>query len=621
LNKNDLLPLYVMTSSFEQQDAVQRVKDAAQIVDIIGECVSLKRAGANMKGLCPFHAEKTPSFIVNPVRQSFHCFGCGEGGDVFNFMMKYYNLTFPESLKQLAQRYHISLPEKEYRSEDQGKAEKRQKLFDANERAARMYHEYLLNHDGGAQARDYLKKREIAGKMITTFMMGYAPVGWDFLSNKVAKSSITMAEAEEAGLLVRKERGGFYDRFRDRILFPIFDLTGRVVGFGGRILGEGEPKYLNTPETLIFDKSRMLFGLFQHRDAIRKTRKAVVVEGNFDLLALASYGVDNVVAPLGTALTQPQIRLLKGYADEVILLFDGDEAGVKAAMRSVPLFLAEQVTARVALLPAMHDPDTYIRAHGKEGLEKYLINALPMLEFAFEHLKDRHGMSMTGKGKILEELEPLIQASGSSPFQQSVLISEFSNKLDLDPDQIMQGFKAAARKKSRHKSQLVNVGPAKEETVKVNIRLPRIQAQLIEFLIFHPRYLKRFLEAGIEEILAENPASNILNALQQLAAENVTIGPEQLMENLPEGPERSYVSRLLITSPFLRRHDQEKLAENVADEMLVWLVRYRFKKEIQQLSEEIRKAQQNKDKKLLEELLLRKAELNKYLASMNVGDN
>ena len=184
-------------------------------------------------------------------------------------------------------------------------------------------------------------------------------------------------------------------------------MTGRVVGFGGRILGEGEPKYLNTPETLIFDKGRLLFGLFQHRDAIRKARQAVVVEGNFDLLALASYGVDNVVAPLGTALTQPQIRLLKGYADEVILLFDGDEAGIKAAMRAVPLFLAEQVAARVALLPAMHDPDTYIRAHGKEGLEKCLVNALPILEFAFEHLKDKHGVSMTGKGKILEELQPL----------------------------------------------------------------------------------------------------------------------------------------------------------------------------------------------------------------------
>jgi len=611
-----------MTSSFEQKDAVQRVKDAAQIVDIIGECVSLKRAGANMKGLCPFHAEKTPSFMVNPVRQSFHCFGCAEGGDVFSFMMKYYNLTFPETLKELAQRYQITLPEKQFRTEDHGKAEKRQKLFDANDRATRMYHEYLLNHAGGAQAREYLKKREITQEMITAFKLGYAPVGWDFLSNKVVKSSLTLGEAEEAGLLVRKDKGGFYDRFRDRVLFPIFELTGRIVGFGGRILGEGEPKYLNTPETLIFDKGRMLFGLYQHRDAIRKSRQAVVVEGNFDLLALASHGVDNVVAPLGTALTQAQIRLLKGYADEVILLFDGDEAGIKAAMRSVPLFLAEQVAARVALLPSMHDPDTYIRAHGKEGLEKYLVNALPILEFAFEHLKDKHGTSMTGKGKILEDLEPLIQASGSSPFQQSVLISEFSNKLGLDPAQVMEGFKAAARKKTRNKRNRGPVGPATEEAAKKNIPLPRNQAQLLEFLVFFPKHLSRFLEAGIEDILVGNPASSILAALQKLAAEEKEVsGPEHLMENLPEGPARSYVSRLLISSQFLRQDDQEELSEKMAEEMLVWLVRYRFKKEIKQLSDDIGSAQQNQDEKLLGELLLRKAELNKYLASMNVGDN
>jgi DNA primase len=609
-----------MTSSFEQKDAVQRVKDAAQIIDIIGECVSLKRAGTNMKGLCPFHAEKTPSFIVNPARQSFHCFGCGEGGDVFSFMMKYYNLTFPETLKQLAQRYQITLPERKFSSEDRSKAEKRQRLFDANERAARMYHEYLLQQAGGSQAREYLQKREITQEVISAFKLGYAPAGWDFLSNKVAKSSIPLGEAEEAGLLVRKERGGFYDRFRDRIMCPIFELTGRIVGFGGRILSEGEPKYLNTPETLIFDKSRILFGLFQNREAIRRVRKAVVVEGNFDLLALASFGVDNVVAPLGTALTQRQIRLLKGYADEVILLFDGDEAGIKAAMRAVPLFLAEQVAARVALLPAMHDPDTYVRAHGKEGLEKYLVSALPILEFAFEHLRAKHGMSMTGKAKILEELEPFIHASSSSPFQQSVLISEFSNKLGLDPDQVMQGFKTAARKKSLDRGKGVNVVNAKGEAAQANMPLPRKQAQLLEFLIFYPRYLKRFIEAGIEDILVENRASTILNTLQKLAAENEMFGPEQLMENLPEGPERSYISRLLIASPFVRQHDQEQLPDNMAEEMLVWLVRYRFKKEIQQLSEEIRNAQQNEDQKLLEELLFRKAELNKYLASMNIGD-
>ena len=609
-----------MTSSFEQKDAVQRVKDAAQIVDIIGECVSLKKAGANMKGLCPFHGEKTPSFMVNPARQSFHCFGCGEGGDVLSFMMKYYNLTFPETIKQLAQRYQITLPEQQFTSEDKKKAEKRQKLFDANERATRVYHEYLLNNPDAAPAREYLNKREIPQEKIIDFKLGYAPESWDFLSNKVSKSSITLAEAEEAGLLVRKESSRFYDRFRDRVLFPIFELTGRVVGFGGRILGEGEPKYLNTPETLIFDKSRMLFGLFQNRDAIRKARQAVVVEGNFDLLALVSFGLENVVAPLGTALTQPQIRLLKGYADEVILLFDGDEAGIKAAMRSVPLFLAEQVAARVALLPAMHDPDTYIRAHGREGLEKFIVDALPILEFAFEHLKDKHGVNMTGKGKILEELEPLIHASGSSPFQQSVLISEFSNKLDLDPEQVMQGFKTAARKKTQARSVRPVVGSAKEEKAKVSAPLPRKQAQLLEFLIFYPRFLKRFLEAGIEEILVQYPAKQILEALTKLSEEKELTGPEQLMEALPEAMERSYVSRLLMSSPFLGQDDPEVIDE-MAEEMLVWLVRYRFKKEINLLSEEIRTAQENQDSKLLDELLLRKAELNKYLGSMNIGDS
>ena len=608
-----------MISSFEQKDAVQRVKDAAQIVDIIGECVSLKRAGANMKGLCPFHAEKTPSFMVNPARQSFHCFGCGEGGDVLSFMMKYYNLTFPETLKNLAQRYQITLPEKEFTSDDRRKAEKRQKLFDANERAARMYHEYLLNHAEAAKARDYLSERGIPQEITDSFNLGYAPESWDYLRDKVSKSSITLVEAEEAGLLVRKDSSRFYDRFRDRILFPISELTGRVVGFGGRILGEGEPKYLNTPETLIFDKGRLLFGLFQNRDAIRKARQAVVVEGNFDLLALVAFGVRNVVAPLGTALTQAQIRLLKGYADEIILLFDGDEAGIKAAMRAVPMFLAEQVAARVALLPAMHDPDTYIRAHGKEGLEKFLVSALPILEFAFDHLKDKHGTSMTGKGKILEELQPLIQASGSSPFQQSVLISEFSNKLDLDPEQVMQGFKNAGSKKTQARPARSTVGSEKEVKPDISTKLSRKQAQLLEFLVFYPVYLKRFLEAGIEDILEEDSVGRILDVLQRLSEKEEMTGPEQLMEALPEGQERSYVSRLLISSPFLGQDDQEVI-EQMADEMLVWLVRYRFKNEIKQLTSKIRAAQESQDSKLLEELLLRKAELDKYLGSLNNGD-
>jgi DNA primase len=610
-----------MTTSHEQQDAVQRVKDASQIVDVIGECVSLKRAGTNMKGLCPFHAEKTPSFMVNPERQSFHCFGCGEGGDVLSFVMKYYNLTFPEALKELADRYQITLPEKRFTSADLNKAEKRQKLFDVNERAARMYHEYLVSHKDAEEARRYLAERDISPEMIERFKLGYAPPGWDYLSNKVSKSSIPLSDAQEAGLLVRKEKGGFYDRFRDRIQFPIYELTGRVVGFGGRILGEGEPKYLNTPETLVFDKSRMLFGLFQHREAIRKVRQAVVVEGNFDLLSLAAHGVENVVAPLGTALTQSQIRILKGYADVIILLFDGDAAGVKAAMRAVPLFLAEQAEARVALLPAMHDPDSYIRAHGKKGLENYLVEALPLLEFSFEKLKEKHGLTMTGKGKILEDLGPLIEASANSPLQQSVLISQFSEKLGLSPEQVLKGFRAAAKPRQGRRPIKGRTASTVGQQEKIQVQLPRKQGQLLEFLIFYPQFLKRFQEAGIEQVLDEEFAGNILATMMRIAEKDELTGPEQLMEILPEGPERSYVSRLLLTSSFLNQVEEEDLVEQMANEMLVWLVRYRFKKEIEQVSKEIRAAQQSQDFKLLEELIVRKAELNKYIGSMNGGDD
>ncbi len=608
-----------MTQSFENNDAVQRVKDAAQIVDIVGECVSLKRAGTNMKGLCPFHGEKTPSFMVSPERQTFHCFGCGEGGDVLSFVMKYYNLTFPEALKELANRYQITLPEKRFSAADQNKAEKREKLFEVNERATRMYHEFLMNHAEAEQARSYLAGRGISPEMIKKFKLGYAPAGWDYLHNKVSKSSIPLADAEAAGLLVKKDKGGFYDRFRDRILFPIFELTGRVVGFGGRILGEGEPKYLNTPETLVFDKGRMLFGLYRHRDTIRQTRQAVIVEGNFDLLSLVVHGMENVVAPLGTALTQTQVRILKGYADEIILLFDGDVAGVKAAMRSVPLFLAEQAEARVALLPAAHDPDSYIRAHGKEGLEKYLDEALPLLEFAFENLQQKYGLSMTGKGKILEELGPFIEASANNPLQQSVLISQFSEKLGLDPEQVLKGFRATVKPRQDRRPIGARTLPTETKDDKEEIQLSRKQAQLIEFLIFYPQFLGRFQEAGIEEVMEEGSGRNILERLQKTVESNPAAGPEQFMETLGPGPARSYVSRLLISSPFLQQSEEDDMQEQMAEEMLVWLVRYRFKKEIEQVSRDIRDAQQAQDSKLLEELVVRKAELNKYIASMDDG--
>lgn len=605
-----------MTAYSSNDNAVQEIKDVAQIVDIVGECVALKRSGTNLKGLCPFHSEKTPSFMVNPDRQTFHCFGCDEGGDVFSFMMKYYRLSFPEALKELAKRYNIDLPQKPFSPAEQAKVQKREALFGANERASAIYHEFLLTAETATPARQYLHKRGMTPPVIERFRLGYAPESWNFLGDKLSQEKISPAVAEEAGLLVRKEKGGYYDRFRDRVMFPIFDLTGRAVGFGGRILGDGQPKYLNTSETPIFEKSRILFGLFQHKEAIRKARTAVVVEGNFDLLSLTVHGVDNVVAPLGTALTAAHVRTLKGYADEVVLLFDGDEAGIKAAMRSVPIFLAEQITARVVVLPEDHDPDTYIRAEGKEGLLKLLGAAQPLPEFVFDSLVKNHGLSMEGKGRILEGLRPLIAATANNPLQHSVLISRFSEKLQLNPEQVINAFRKTRQSGTGSTGNITGPQSRRPAAPKAVAVLPRQQQHLLDFLILYPEYLEKFLETGIEDLLTEPVARAILDRLREIRASDQTAGPERLLEIMEAGAERSYVSRLLVRAQIHPGGEGSSMPEKMAEENLAWLARTRLEIERERLTSKIRVAQNKGDEKKVYELSMEIMEINTALQEL-----
>jgi DNA primase len=599
-----------MTVSAAQQNTVRLVKDAAQIVDIIGEHVTLKRTGANLKGRCPFHTEKTPSFIVNPDRQSFHCFGCGEGGDVFTFMMKYHRLTFPEAVKELAQRYHIDLPESKFTAADREEAKKRETLFSVNRWAAESYHEFLLQDPAAAGARKYLEERGIPLPAIEKYKLGYAPDSWDFLIKRCRRFDIPLEDAEAAGLVVKRDRGGYYDRFRSRVLFPIFDLTGKVVGFGGRILGDGEPKYLNSPETLIYNKSRILFGLYHHKDSIRRLKRGVIVEGNFDLLSLAVHGLDYCVAPLGTALTPAQVRVIKGYVDEVILLFDGDTAGLKAAIRTVPIFLAEQVQARVAILPDGHDPDTFVAEFGRPALEKYLEDALPLPEFVLEQLLEKYGMTIEGKGRILKELQPLVESVSSNPLQRSVLISRFCDRLELDVKQVEEAFQAAS-------------GPAPRQRpveTKSNTALPQKQKHLLEFLIIHPEFLQQFIDNGIAEVLDAPVAQNILEYLKRIDPAAGPASPEMLLDILPEGTERSFVTSLLISAQTYGEEEDVLLAE-VAAEQLAWLNRVRIQKEIAVLSREIQAAVKARDDGLLMELSRQKIELNRALSAAPPGDD
>lgn len=586
---------------YQGEDTVQLLKDIADIAEIIGEHVSLKRAGTNLKGLCPFHSEKTPSFTVNPDRKTYHCFGCGEGGDVFSFMMNFHRLNFSEALKELARKYQVTLPEKPLNPLELEKAQKREALHTANEKAAELFHQLLLSDPGAQKAREYLAKRGMTEEIIREFRLGFAPDSWNFLGTALSKQNISTEAAKEAGLIVPRDKSGFYDRFRNRIMFPIVGLTGRVIAFGGRILDDGQPKYMNSPESPVFDKSRTLFGLYQNREPIRQAKNCLVVEGNFDLLSLAVHGVRNVVAPLGTALTQAQIRSLKGYAEEVILLFDGDQAGLKAAMRSVPLFLSEQVTARIAVLPESHDPDTYVREVGREGLVRHLKDALPLPEFVFDKLVAQHGTSVAGKAKIVAELQELIKTIGDQHLQRTLFVSHFAKKLGLAPQQLMEGV-ITPQSQTR---QTAKPSGAQEKS---QARLPLKQRQLLEFLVAYPEYLPAFLEAGLEEIIMNQFGLAILDLLKKQP--NLSCGSEELLE-LATGPERSFISKLLISTPL----HSEEMREQMAQEMLSWLSTTSLKTKNKRLMQQISEAQQTQNEQLLMELAIQKIQMNKALHS------
>ncbi|TFG36269.1 MAG: DNA primase, partial [Desulfobacterales bacterium] len=310
-----------------QENSARRVKDAVDIIEVIGEHVHLQKAGVRYKGLCPFHSEKTPSFTVNRERQFYHCFGCNESGDVLSFMMKYHNLTFPDAVARLAERYGVELEESKLSPEELRKIREREGLYAVNRVAATIFHKYLLENPAAGRARQYLEQRGMSREMISRFQLGYAPDRWDFLAQALAEADEAEQVAVAAGLLVQKEPAGrVYDRFRDRVLFPIFSLNGQIAGFGGRILGDGQPKYLNSPESAVFNKSQTLFGLYQNKSAIREAGRCLIVEGNFDLLSLVAHGLHYVAAPLGTALTAQHVKILKRYAEEAVVVFDGDQA-------------------------------------------------------------------------------------------------------------------------------------------------------------------------------------------------------------------------------------------------------------------------------------------------------
>ena len=382
------------------QDLLARI----DVVDLIDSFVPLKKSGANFSACCPFHSEKTPSFTVSPSKQFFHCFGCGAHGTSIGFMMQYSGLDFVEAVKELASRAGMQIPEEEaHTKRREGSADLREIMA----QASRFYREQLKN---APKAIDYLKQRGLTGEIAARFGIGYAPDAWQGLESIFPRYEL--AELQTAGLIIKNEAGRLYDRFRDRVMFPIQNAQGEVIAFGGRVIGQGEPKYLNSPETPLFEKGRELFGLPQARAGLRAQNTALVVEGYMDVVALAQHGVDNAVATLGTATTPTHVQKLLRQVDRIIFCFDGDTAGRKAAWRALENALeatADDKWLGFAFLPHEHDPDSYVRALGAEAFRDFLKASSPLSEYFIQELSHRAPPdSAEGRSLLLHEAKPYL---------------------------------------------------------------------------------------------------------------------------------------------------------------------------------------------------------------------
>jgi DNA primase len=419
-------------------ELINQVKDRVDIADIVSHHVSLTKAGQNLKGLCPFHQEKNPSFTVSPSRQIFHCFGCGAGGNVFTFLSRITGSSFPEVVRDLGRKVGIEIAESAGPGHQAGPVHRVEKI---NQAAAAWFQQSLLNHPAGKGAREYLDSRGIAPETINKFGVGVAPAEWDGLLRVLTQQGFAPAEVATAGLIVPRDNGsGFYDRFRGRVMFTITDLRKRVVGFGGRVLGEGMPKYLNSPETPLFKKGQTLFALDQAREAISRTKTVVIVEGYFDAIALHQAGLSHTVATLGTALTPEHIQLIRRFATNVVLLFDPDAAGVRAALRGLDLFVNSGLGVKVITLPSGEDPDTFIRKDGPEAFAKLEAAAPSLLDYALNYsVTQATESSLEGRIRSVDELLRILQKS-EHPIEREERIRVVAERLGVSQQRLIERY-------------------------------------------------------------------------------------------------------------------------------------------------------------------------------------
>jgi DNA primase len=549
------------------EETIEQIRDRVDIVGLIGRVVSLKKAGSSYKGLCPFHNEKTPSFNVRPDRGLFHCFGCQKSGNAITFLMEMENLTFPEAVRALGREVGIEIAESE--SGERGESER---LLAANAAAQACYREGLKAPGNPGAA--YLAERGIDSEVSDRFGLGFAPDRWDTVLQVLRAARIPAADGEKAGLLSERSSGGHYDRLRGRVTFPIHDVHGRVIGFGGRAVSpDQEPKYLNTPESPVFHKRRSLYGFPAALEPIRRARRAVVVEGYFDRIALHRAGIEEGVATCGTALTEEHGRNLLRRTRDVVLLFDGDEAGQRAVERSLEVLLPHGLRVRAVLLPPGDDPDSFLAREGGEALRRLVDEAPPALEIAIRRAVAMGCGTPWEKSDAVAAVAPLIACIPSG-----VERGEYCAQVALLVGTERQHVEAAVRRAARggDARDAVPVAPRRRGPEERNV------LHLVRCLLDHPQHAQRISPDEIAALVSDRSLAGLVRAVVEAAREDARVDVDRIAERL-EGETRSLL-RSLATADAL----DADVASRTIDDTVSWLRRRRHKEEGRALTQKMR---------------------------------
>ncbi|NIM03912.1 DNA primase [bacterium] len=514
---------------------IDQIRQTNNIVEVISGYLPLKKTGSNFKALCPFHQEKTPSFIVSPQKEIFHCFGCGEGGNVFNFLMKHEKISFIEAVERLAERAGISLPKDRVGREEASRiSQERKSLFEINRHAADFFHRCLKSSSSAQKAREYLKKRGLKEEIIDKFGLGYAPGSGKALLEAAVKKGYSKELLKKAGLVAfSEERNDYRDLFLDRIIFPISDVQSRIIAFGGRTLGERLPKYLNSPETGVFYKGKILYALNLAKESIQKKNQVIVLEGYTDVLTCHEFGVENSVATLGTALTRDHVSIISRYAEEVVIVYDADAAGVKATLRGLDLLIGSGLKVKVVALPQGSDPDDFLRSQGAEKFQREISQSHSLVDYRIKLVSQNYDLkSSEGKVAVVEEVLPTI-ARIENLIEQKEEIKKLSQLISVDEETLLLELGRINRKTYQWEE------PSYREELARDFRDPtsqqgilKAEKGLVQVMLNFPEEIETIrVEVAPKDFLISD-LSKIVKVIYELYDKKESINPAIIMDRV-----------------------------------------------------------------------------------------